>query len=184
VSTAFTTNFSFAQNQKPANSAQPAQQPIKVSANKLISNSEKKYAEFIGDVKAHQGDAVITSDSIRIYYEGNLLNPGENKKDSEKSTIKKIVAIGNVDFVSEQYTAKTDRMEYDFSTQILVLIGDNSTVTVDKNSIVGSKITYFRADGRFKVEGGPDKRIKAVFFSDGKVSDMLGTGEAQNKSKE
>ena len=172
----------FAQNQKPANKGEPTEQPIKVSADKLISNSEKKYAEFIGDVKAYQGDAVITSDSLRIYYEGNLLDTDKNKKSTEQTAIKRIVATGNVDFVSEQYTAKTDKLEYDFTTQILVLTGDNSTITMDKNSIVGSKITYYRADGRFKVEGGPDKRINATFFSDGKVSDMLGSGESKKEN--
>ena len=127
---------------------------------------------------------MLTSDTIRIYYEGDLLNADNNKKASKQTAIRRIVATGNVDFVSEQYTAKTDKMEYDFATQILVLTGNNSTVTMDKNSIVGSKITYYRADGRFKVEGGPDKRINATFFSDGKFSDVLGTGESESKSKE
>ena len=184
LSIALTFVSGFAQNQKPANKGEPTGQPIRITADKLISNSKKKYAEFIGDVKAYQGDAVITSDRIRLYYEGNLLNSDKNKKSSEQNAIKRIVATGNVDFVSEQYTAKTDKMEYDFTTQILVLTGDNSTVTMDKNSIVGSKITYYRADGRFKVEGGPDKRINATFFSDGKFSDVLGTGESESKSKE
>jgi lipopolysaccharide export system protein LptA len=182
LSMAFTLVSGFAQNQKPANKGESKEQPIRVNADKLISNSEKKYAEFIGDVKAYQGDAVITSDRIRIYYEGNLLNPDKDKKSSDQTAIKRIVATGNVDFVSEQYTAKTDKMEYDFATQILVLTGDNSTITMDKNSIVGSKITYYRADGRFKVEGGPDKRINATFFSDGKVSDMLGSGESKKEN--
>jgi lipopolysaccharide export system protein LptA len=184
LSTVLATVTGLAQNQKPPTKGGATGQPIRVTADKLISNSEKKYAEFIGDVKAYQGDAVITSDSIRIYYEGNLLNPDQSQKSSEQTAIKKIVATGNVEFVSQQYTAKTDKMEYDFVTQILVLTGDGSTVTMDKNSIVGSKITYYRADGRFKVEGGPDKRINATFFSDGKVSDMLGGGEPKTKSKE
>ena len=106
----------------------------------------------------------------------------DNLAGLNQTAIKKIVATGNVDFVSQQYSAKTDKMEYDFVTQILVLTGDGSTVTMDKNSIVGSKITYYRADGRFKVEGGPDKRINATFFSDGKVSDMLGGGEPKKKN--
>jgi lipopolysaccharide transport protein LptA len=169
----------FAQNQKPANKGEPTEQPINITADKLISNSEEKYAEFIGDVKANQGDAVITSDRLRIYYEGNLLNTDKNEKSSDQTAIKRIEAIGNVDFVSEQYTAKTDKMEYDVTTQILVLTGDNSTITMDKNTIVGSKITYYRADGRFKVEGGPDKRINATFFTEGKFSDMLGPGESK-----
>ena len=176
---AFTSVSGIAQNQTPAKKGEPAGVPIKVSADKLVSNAEKKYAEFIGDVKATQGNSVITSDTLRIYYEGNLLNPDKNKKSSDNDMLKKIVAIGNVNVVSDQYTAKTDKMEYDFGTQVLVLTGENSTITSGKNSIVGSKITYHQADGRFKVEGGPDKRVNAVFFSKGNVSDMFGEGESK-----
>ena len=181
---AFTSVSGFAQNQTPAKKGEPAAVPIKVSADKLVSNAEKKYAEFIGDVKATQGNSVITCETLRIYYEGDLLNPDKNKKSSNKEMIKKIVAHGNVDVVSEQYTAKTDKMEYDFGTQTLILTGENSTITSGKNSIVGSKITYYQADGRFKVEGGPDKRVNAVFFSGGNVSDIFGEGESKKGSKE
>lgn len=176
---AFTSAPGFAQSQTPAKKGDSAGEPIKVSADKLVSNAEKKYAEFIGNVKATQGNAVITSDTIRIYYEGDLLNPDKNKKSSQKNMIKKIVASGNVDVVSDQYTAKTDKMEYDLGTQVLVLTGENSTITSGKNSIVGSKITYYQADGRFRVEGSPDKRVNAVFFSEGKVGDIFGKGDSK-----
>ena len=189
---AFTSVSGFAQNQTPAKKGEPAAVPIKVSADKLVSNAEKKYAEFIGDVKATQGNSVITSDTLRIYYEGDLLNPDKNKKssnkdsnkDSNKEMIKKIVARGNVDVVSEQYTAKTDKMEYDFDTQTLILTGENSIIASGNNSIVGSKITYYQADGRFNVEGGPDKRVNAVFFSGGNVSDIFGEGESKKGPKQ
>ncbi len=176
---AVTSVLGFAQSQTPAKKGDPAGEPIRVTADKLVSNAEKKYAEFIGDVRATQGNAVITSDTIRIYYEGDLLNPDKNNKSSQKDMIKKIVASGNVNVLSDQYTAKTDNMEYDLGTKVLVLTGENSIITSGKNSIVGSKITYYQADGRFKVEGSPDKRVNAVFFSDGKVGDIFGKEESK-----
>ena len=106
------------------------------------------------------------------------------KQSSNKDMLKKIVASGNVEVVSDQYTAKTERLEYDFKNQILELSGENSKITMGKNSIAGSKITYYRAEERFKVEGGSEKRVNAVFFSDGKVSDMFGDEEPEAKSKE
>ena len=93
-------------------------------------------------------------------------------------------ASGNVEVDSPQYTAKTDRLEYDVKAQILELSGKDSKITMGKNSITGSKITYYRAEERFKVEGGSDKRVNAVFFSDGKVSDMFGDEKSEAQSKE
>ena len=106
------------------------------------------------------------------------------EQSSNKDMLKKIVASGDVKVVSEQYTAKTVRLEYDLQAQVLELSGLDSTITMGKNSIAGSKITYYRAKERFKVEGGSDKRVNAVFFSDGKVSDMFGDEEEKEKSKE
>jgi lipopolysaccharide transport protein LptA len=160
----------------------PAGEPIRITADRLDSNPDEKYAEFIGNVKASQADFVITSKSLKIYYGGDLLNL--EKQSSNENMLKKIVASGDVKVVSEQYTAKTDRLEYDFQAQVLELSGLDSTITMGKNSIAGSKITYNRAEERFKVEGGSDKRVNAVFFSDGKVSDMFGDEEEKEKPKE
>lgn len=172
----------FAQDGKSAKKNESAGEPIKISADRLDSNPVEKYAEFIGNVKATQADYVITSNSLKIYYEGDLIN--RNKESSDKDMLKKIVASGNVKVNSKQFNAKTERLEYDFITQTLELSGRGSTITMGKNSIAGSKITYYRAEQRFKVEGGSDKRVNAVFFSDGSVSDILGTEGSAKKSEE
>jgi lipopolysaccharide export system protein LptA len=122
-------------------------------------------------VKAAQGSFVITSDRLRIYYEGDLVNPA--KKSSEDAFIKKIVAKGNVGITSEQYVAQTDQVEYDTESMTIVLTGENSKVTSGKNSITGSKITLYRKEGQVKVEGSAEKRIKAVFYSTGETSDVF-----------
>jgi lipopolysaccharide export system protein LptA len=145
--------------------------PIQITANQLISNNEEKYAEFIGDVKASQGDFVITSERLKIYYEGDLVNP--EKKSTGDEVIKKIIAEGNVKITAEQYLAETDRVEYDTDSMTIVLRGENSKVTSGKNSISGSTITLYRKDGQVKVEGSAEKRIKAIFYSTGKTSEVL-----------
>jgi len=172
----------FAQDEKPAKEGEPAGQPINITADRLDSNPDEKYAEFIGNVKVTQADFVVTSQSLKIYYDGDLMN--SEKQSSNKDMLKKIVASGNVEVDSPQYTAKTDRLEYDVKAQILELSGKDSKITMGKNSIAGSKITYYRAEERFKVEGGTDKRVNAVFFSDGTVSDMLGNEGSDEESKE
>ena len=147
-------------------------QPILIDADQLISNPEEKWAEFIGNVKATQADFVITSDKLRIYYQGELLN-AEEKSDNDEDMLKKIVATGNVKITSDQFDADAEKAEYDTASMTITLTGENSKVISGKNSITGSKIIYYRKDGRFKVEGSKNNRVKAVFYSEGKASDAF-----------
>jgi lipopolysaccharide export system protein LptA len=136
---------------------------IQIIADKLITNNEQGYAEFSGQVKTTYPNHVIDSDRLKIYYRGNppgLKNPSDNQE-----SIKRIVASGNVTITSDKYTAKTDTADYDMDTQILVLTGENSMIQSGKNVLTGSKITVYRKDEKMEVEGGPQKRVKAVFYS-------------------
>ena len=148
--------------------ATQADEQIQIIADKLITNSAEKFAEFMGDVRTSQGNLVITSERLRIYYRDN---PGRNKDQiGGQESIKQVVASGNVHISSEKYKAESDQAEYDPDTQVLVLSGENSTVTSGKNILTGSKITVFRKTGQIKVESSPHERIKAVFYPDEKTS--------------
>jgi lipopolysaccharide export system protein LptA len=168
------------ESKEGASDSKPENDPIQITANQLISNNNEKYAEFIGNVKASQGKFMITSDRLKIYYEGDLLNP--EKKSAGDEVIKKIVGQGNVKITAEQYLAESDQVEYDTDSMTIVLRGENSTVTSGKNSISGSIITLYRKDGQVKVEGSSEKRIKAVFYSTGKTTDVF-TLESSEKPK-
>jgi len=169
-----------AENQKAVQDATSASQPIEITADRLISNAKEKYAEFIGKVKAKQGAFELIADTLRIYYEGDLVN--QKNQSSDQGVIKKIVAFGNVDITTESYAAKADQVEYDVATMIIVLSGKNATVTSGQNSVTGSKITLYRADGHINVEGSPDKRVNAVFYSEGKTPDLSGSGAAKKNA--
>jgi lipopolysaccharide export system protein LptA len=150
---------------------QPENEPILITADQLISDNEDRYAEFIGKVKATWGDFIITSDKLRIYYQGDLLEA--KKKGGDEELIKKIVATGNVKITTEQYNAESERAEYDTAAMTVVLSGANSKVTSGKNSIIGSTITMNQKTGQVKVEGSADKRIKAEFYTKEKPSTAL-----------
>ena len=149
--------------------------PIQITADKLISNNEKKYAEFSGNVKATQADYVITSKTLRIYYRGELLNTDEKGSGEEK--LKKIIASGDVKITTEQFEAVTDSAEWDTSAKTIILAGENSKIISGKNSITGSKIILYQEDGRVKVEGSKNQRIKAVFYSEGQASEAFTIGK-------
>jgi len=168
--------FAAGESKTSAPEKKDADQPILITADELISNNEEKFADFIGNVKATQADFVITSDQLRIYYQGELLNT-EKKSDNNDEMLKKIVAEGNVKIVSSQYTAESDKVEYDTSSMTITMTGENSKVISGKNSISGTKIILYRNDGRIKVLGGKKKRVEATFFSGGKASDAFTIGK-------
>ena len=178
TTTALITGVAFA-TEKPkadASDTKPENTPIVITAEQLVSDNKAKFAEFIGNVKATQADFVITSDKLRIYYKGELLNT-ENKE-SDEEVLKKIVATGNVKITTDQYIAKTEELEYDTASMTIILTGENSRVIDDqKNSITGSKIILYRNDGRIQVLGSKEKRIKAEFFSKGETSDAFKVGK-------
>ena len=136
---------------------------IEIIADQFTSNNEGKYMDFTGDVRASQGDFVITSEQLRIYYNAN---PDSTKNQTgNQESIKQIVASGNVKISSEKYTAAADLVEYDLDSTVLVLKGENSTIKSGKNLITGSKITVNRTDGQIRVERSAEKRVKALFYS-------------------
>ena len=150
-------------------STNQAEEQIQIVADKLITNSTEKFAEFVGDVRASQGNLVITSERLRIYYHDD---PRNNNQIGGQESIKQIIASGNVKVSFEEYKAETDQVEYDPDTQVLVFTGENSTMTSGKNILTGSKISVDRKNGQIKVEGISHKRVKAVFYPKEKIPEQ------------
>lgn len=144
---------------------QKTQEPTEIQADRLVNHAAEKYAEFTGAVQAVQGTFSMSSDELRVYYEGDLLNPRAGATHSE---ITRIVASGRVHIVSDQYVADADRVEYEAATDVLTLTGEAATVTSGRNFITGSKITLNRRDGKALAESGPTTRVKAFLHQDDK----------------
>lgn len=162
-----------AQNEATGNTASDGNK-TEIEADRLETNSEERYAEFIGNVKARQGGYRLTADKLRIYYLGDAASLGMSSSEPGAETkIERIVALGNVRIESEDYTVDTSRAEYDVASQVMTLTGANSRVTQGKNTLIGSKITLYQADGRVKVDGESGKRVKVIFFPEGKEADFF-----------
>jgi lipopolysaccharide export system protein LptA len=136
---------------------------IHITSDKLISDNKAGYADFIGNVKATQGDTVITSDKLKIFYKKNIVNKGPLSVSEE--SIHKIVAKGNVEIKFDNRVATAQQAIYNTETMVLVLSGNNSKIISENDSISGEKITFHRIDGRINVESGDKKRVEAVFYS-------------------
>jgi len=163
LGTTFSTAIVFADDKSLDTGNDIKDEMIFITSDKLISDNEAGYAEFIGNVRAVQGTTVITANKLKIYYNESL-NNNKNIVASEES-IKKIVANGNVTIESDNRTMKTEHAVYTTATGIVVLSGANSKIIDGNNSISGSKITLFRDSGRIQVESGSDKRVEALIYS-------------------
>ena len=78
----------------PTPSANGPDDRIHIVADRLVTDNQSNWAEFIGNVKATQGTTVITSNRLKIYYK-QISENRENVIGGEDS-IEKIVASGNV----------------------------------------------------------------------------------------
>ena len=143
-----------------------SEKKIHITADRLIAEGNSNNAEFIGNVRAVQETTVITSNKLKIFYKKDSSGIENNSKGGE--SIKEIIATGNVKILFDDKIAETEQAVYTAETRILVLNGLNSKITSGKNTISGSKITFFRDDGRINVEGSGNNRVEAFFESDGK----------------
>jgi lipopolysaccharide export system protein LptA len=138
-----------------------ASEPIRITAQRLITDSQESSAEFSGNVRATQGNTVITAQRIKIYYRPT---DGESQPAAGEDSLKKIVASGDVEIKFDNRVAVTQEAVYITDEKRLVLSGPNSKIISGQDSISGSRITFYRATGRIQVEGEQGQRVEAVIF--------------------
>jgi len=143
-----------------------SKEKIRITADTLMADDNGKWAEFVGNVKASQGETTITSERLKIFYAGTASTP--QKGNPGGGNLKEVIATGNVVINFDKRVAVTDRAEYQVETGILTLIGPNSKVTSENNFVIGDRITFNRNDNRAKVESSGKQRVEAEFYSGGK----------------
>jgi lipopolysaccharide export system protein LptA len=140
--------------------ADPEAKKIHITAQRLISDTPNNNAEFIGNVRASQGNTLITADSLKVFFAGQ----SEAGEASPAQSLEKLVATGNVEIKFDNRLAVARQAVYITAQRLLILTGPGATVTSGDNTITGETITFYREDGRFTVEGGSSGRVKAVIL--------------------
>jgi len=159
---AFMTPLTFAEN-TPQAQDQSEGEKIHITADRLTTDTEARWADFIGNVRAIQGTTVLTSDRLKIFYK--QLSKADQEEGPNEASIERIIANGHVKLKFENRLAVSEQAVYISDTRVLVLTGPNSKITSGNNSVSGQKITLYREDGRIIVEGGTKDRVEAVFYS-------------------
>ncbi len=138
--------------------------PIEIVSDRLFVQNVEKWADFLGSVRLTRGDLIMTSEKLRIYYEGDLLNPAAGS--SPLDAIRKLVATGRVHIVSGTYVADAEEADYDPAADRLVLTGRPASVTSAGNTLTGSRIVLHRTEGKAEAEGGPAGKVRARFHAE------------------
>ena len=155
--------FSYGEEKSASFNASQEKAPLHITADRLIIDSEANYAEFAGNARAVQGNMVITAKKLKIFFkdDSNL----DREPAAGEESIKKIIADDNVRITFDNRIAVAEKAIYLTDEKVLVLSGRDSKIIMGKDSITGTKITFYRADGRIKVEGSSEERVKAIFYT-------------------
>lgn len=138
---------------------------IRITSDQLIADSDENSAEFIGNVHAVQGDTVITSDQMKVYFKKGAT---KNNKEPAPDTLVKLVITGNVEIKFDNRVAQAQKAVYIAETKRMVLTGPNTKIISGKDTVTGEKITYFRDNGRIEVEAGQGNRVEAIIYPEEK----------------
>jgi lipopolysaccharide export system protein LptA len=135
--------------------------PIEITADKLKTDNQKRSALFSGNVTAVQGDTKLTADQLTIFYKSKSSGESTGTNDIER-----LEAHGHVRIEFDNRLAVSNQAVYIIEERKLVLEGPGSKVISDQDEITGTKITFYRNDGRMILEGDDQNRVKAVIHSD------------------
>jgi lipopolysaccharide export system protein LptA len=143
----------------------------------MISQEQDNTVVFLGNVDARQGDLLIKSDEMTVYYD----QEGDTSETAGPSgaKVKKLICLGNVQISQGDWLGTGRRMDYYAGDRKVILSGD-AKAWQGQNMVTGKTITYYLDEGRSVVESpvaaenggqGGDKsgRVKAVIQPNGKT---------------
>lgn len=135
-----------------------ADKQIDIKSNELFTDSNKRTATFVGKVVAKQGDLIVYSDTLIIYY-------------AEKgSEVERIEADGNVRIVQGNRIGTGGHAVRSMKEGTIVLT-INPKVQDGEDSVVGKVITYYVDQEKSVVTSGPDARVRAIINPKGTGKD-------------
>lgn len=143
--------------------------PIHIVSDRLDAFNEKKLAVFTGNVVATEGDKVIKSDQLFIYYK-NVENKGGVKKagaESEAGDLERIEARGNVRITQGKKIVTGENAVYLNDDQKIIVTG-NPVMKDGVNTIKGDKIIVLLDEDRGIVESAGGGRVSVTLYPEDK----------------
>jgi lipopolysaccharide export system protein LptA len=166
--------------------SQNRDQPIQIEAASLEMRDKKKEATFAGNVKVIQGDTVMTSKSLVVFYDSAstpAATPGPNAKGANakagksapmpaatpgpggSSSIRRLEAKGNVVVTQKDQVVTGETAVFDTKANMITMLG-GIVLTQGKNVLRGDRLMVDMATGVSRVESDSG-RVQGLFISSG-----------------
>lgn len=145
----------------------PGGGPIAIGADRLEVIDAERVSIWSGRAEAVQGENRLRADVIRTFSaprRGGAGNSGTNMG----GDIERMVANGNVYFVTPTQVIRGDAATYTAANDTIVVTGD-VILTQGENVLTGSQLTVQVGTGRAVMDGAPSqagRRVRGVFYPD------------------
>src|SRR3982751_1848618 len=166
--------------------SQNRDQPIQIEAASLEMRDKKKEASFAGNVKVIQGDTVMTSNSLVVFYDSGepaAGAKGANAKDANakaaksgpmqaaspgpggSSSIRRLEAKGSVVVTQKDQVVTGETAVFDTRANLITMLG-GIVLTQCKNVLRGDRLFVDMTTGVSRVESDSGK-VQGLFIQSG-----------------
>ena len=168
--------------------SQNRNQPVQIEAGALEVRDKDKVATFSGNVKVVQGDTMMRSKSLVVFYEQQGQQPGAQTMKAAtpgpggSSQISRLEATGGVTVNQKDQTATGEKALFDMKANTVTLMG-NVVVSQGQNVMRGDKLVVNLTTGVSQVIAGPSSPVKLLIQQGGQGSDgKPGSGPGSTSS--
>lgn len=140
--------------------------PIAIGADRLEVIDAERVSIWSGRAEATQGESRLRADVIRAYSAAR--RGGGDTAANMGGDIERMVASGNVYFVTPTQVIRGDDATYTASSDTIVVTGD-VILTQGENVLTGSRLTVQVSSGRATMDGASTdagRRVRGVFYPD------------------
>lgn len=140
--------------------------PIAIGADRLEVIDAERVSIWTGRAEATQGDSRLRADVIRAYSAPR--RGGGDGGTNMGGDIERMVATGNVYFVTPTQVIRGDEATYTAANDTIVVTGD-VILTQGENVLTGSRLTVQVSSGRATMDGAATdagRRVRGVFYPD------------------
>jgi len=132
--------------------------PVDISADDFEAFDAQGMGVYTGDVNVVRGNVRLRADRLEAYYV---------RRETGGPELQRIVAEGDVFYITEDEIARGDRGTYDLTEEVIELMG-SVVLTQGCNVSTGEYLHAELANGVARLEGGENSsgRVRSVFFTD------------------
>ncbi len=134
--------------------------PISINSDKAIYLQNENKIKFLGNVYVEGKDFKLYCDNLEL-----ILNKGVSQKNrikNDKSSIKEMIATGNVHIILQGKEAFCKKAQYNLLDQYIVLTGEVKLIQ-DKNKIMGDRLIIDLKNNKSEIFSNSTNRVKVIF---------------------